>query len=132
MKRFIFSHPRIFSSIIPLVALRFGVSVAYAQTQTSASGAVGQFVALFCRIAGWMFTLLMILSVVMILVAAFHYLTSEGDAEKVRKATHTITYAAVAILVALISFTFPDLMLSIFNGLDIGLPDVAYSTCTGQ
>jgi ABC-type Fe3+ transport system permease subunit len=52
----------------------------------------------------WLFTILMILAVVFILFAAFTYLTSSGDEEKVRKAHNTLLYTAIAVLVGLLCY----------------------------
>ncbi len=51
----------------------------------------------------WFFTILIILAVVFIFVAAFYYLTAAGDAEKVKTAHQTLIYAIVAIAVALLA-----------------------------
>jgi hypothetical protein len=67
-----------------------------------------------CSVAYWMFWILMSLSVVFVFVAAYKYLTSGGDAEKVGSATKTITYAAVAIVVALLAKGFPSIVQSVF------------------
>ena len=47
--------------------------------------------------------------------AAFTYLTAEDDTEKVHRATKTLTFAAVAIVVALVAKGFPYLIMSIFQ-----------------
>lgn len=72
-----------------------------------------------CRITFGIFSVLMVISVIMVLWAAYNYLTSSGDEEKVKKATRTITYAAVAIVVALIASGFPNIVAS-FTGTPLG------------
>jgi hypothetical protein len=54
-------------------------------------------------IIDWMFTILLVLSVVFILWAAFKYLTAGGDEEKVGAAHKMLLWAVVAIAVALLS-----------------------------
>ncbi len=54
-------------------------------------------------VINWMFTLLLVMAVVMIIYAAFSYLTAGGDEEKVGKAHKAIIYAVVAIAVAFLS-----------------------------
>lgn len=66
-----------------------------------------------------MFWTLTFLTVVMVLVAAYQYLTSQGDPQKVGNATKTITWAAVAVIVALIAAVFPIIIGDIF-GVDLG------------
>ncbi len=57
----------------------------------------------FCTIAGWFFTLLILLAIIYILWAAYLYLTSAGDEEKIKKANHQLFYAAIAIIVAILA-----------------------------
>ena len=61
-------------------------------------------------IAGWMFTFLVVLTVVFVLVAAFKYLTASGDPEKVKGAGNTLVYAAIAIVVALFAKGLPTII----------------------
>lgn len=65
-----------------------------------------------CRIVGWAFAVLMFLAVIMVIYAAFLYLTAAGDPEKVKKANATILYAAIAIAVALLAKFLPDIVAS--------------------
>ena len=51
----------------------------------------------------YLFTILLVLAVVFILIAAFRYLTAGGDEEKVAKAHQILIYAVVAIAVALLA-----------------------------
>lgn len=68
---------------------------------------------ILCSVAGAMFWILLALSVVLILIAAYEYLTSAGDPEKVSKATKIITYAVVAIVVAFLARGFPAIVGSV-------------------
>lgn len=52
------------------------------------------------RIINRMFGLLLALAVLFIIVAAYNYLFSAGEPEKVKTATRMITYAVIAIAVA--------------------------------
>jgi len=56
------------------------------------------------------------IAVIMILVAAFQFLTAGGDAEKVKVARGTITWAVMGIVVALISFNIPGILSSFLGG----------------
>jgi len=66
-------------------------------------------------IAFYMFIILIALCVVFILVAAYQYLTSSGDEGKVHDATMKITYAAVAVAVALLAKAFPVIVTSVVS-----------------
>jgi heme/copper-type cytochrome/quinol oxidase subunit 2 len=70
---------------------------------------------LFCPIIDVMFYILIFIAVIMVIWAAYLYLTAGDDTQQVHKATKTMTYAAVAIVVGLIAFGFPSLVSSIFN-----------------
>jgi magnesium-transporting ATPase (P-type) len=65
-----------------------------------------------CNIVDWMFYFLIILAVIMVLVAGYLFVTAGDDTEKVSKARKTITYAAIAIVVAIIAKGFPALIAS--------------------
>src|SRR3989344_7233343 len=54
-------------------------------------------------IVNWMLGLLIALAAVFIMVAAFYYLTSSGDDEKLKSDKNLIIYAVVAIAVGAIS-----------------------------
>ena len=62
-----------------------------------------------------LFWLLIAFSTVMIVVAAYKYLTSAGNSEKVSEATRTIIYAAVAVAVALLAREIPLIVGSFFG-----------------
>lgn len=70
---------------------------------------------ILCPIAVAMFWILMVLSIIMVIVAAFMYVTAAGNPERVGKATKTITYAAIGVAVALMARAFPLIIASIFS-----------------
>jgi len=78
-------------------------------TQLTGSGG------LFCTIINWIFYLLIILTIIFVLVAAFKYLTAAGDPEKVKSAGATLLYAVVAIVIALVAKGIPMIVASFFN-----------------
>jgi|SRR3989338_9918573 len=59
-------------------------------------------------------------AVIMILVAAFTYMTAGDDAQKVKKAHATITWAVVGVFVAMISYFVPGIVES-FVGSNLGV-----------
>ena len=54
-------------------------------------------------LGNWMFTILLVLAVIMLLVAAFKYLTSAGSEERVKSAHKIILYAVIALVVAFLA-----------------------------
>lgn len=69
----------------------------------------------FCVFYDWAFYFLVALAVIFGVIAAFRYLTSAGNAEKVKSANSTLLYAAIAIAVALLARGIP-LIVSTFLG----------------
>ena len=55
------------------------------------------------NIAGWIQTFFFIIAIIFIILAAFQYLTAQGEPEKLTKARTMIIYAIVAIVVALVA-----------------------------
>lgn len=58
------------------------------------------------RLTGWMAAVLLAVTVAFIVYAAYLYLTSQGDPEKVKTANRVILYAVVAVAVALLAYVF--------------------------
>jgi hypothetical protein len=59
------------------------------------------------RVISIVFYVLMLFAVLMILVAAFTYLTARGDSEKVEKAKSAILYAVIAVAVGVLARSIP-------------------------
>jgi len=93
----------------------------FAQTSGIDIGTKEKVVAAICNIASAMFWILIALSTVMVLYGAFLYLTGGADAEKVKSAHKTITYAAVGVVVAILAKGFPFIVANIFSA--TGLPN---------
>lgn len=74
-----------------------------------------------CTAVAWIFTLLVILTVIYVLFAAYNYLTSSGEEEKIKKANHQLLYAAIALIVAILSKAIPAFV-GIFIGAQSGVP----------
>lgn len=74
----------------------------------------GGFLNVFDTFISWIFTILLVLSIIMIIFAAFQYLTAGGDEEAVKKANKKIVFAVIAIAVAFlaqgISFVVGELL----------------------
>ena len=68
------------------------------------------------RIGGFMATLIISISVLIFLYAAFLYLTGGENEENATKARSLMTYAIIGILVASVAFSLPFLIVRIFGG----------------
>lgn len=69
-----------------------------------------------CDILKWLYTLAIIAGVFFVILAAYRYMTSGGDPEKVKDAHKAILYAAVGIAVAIIAVGVPGIVASILEG----------------
>lgn len=74
-----------------------------------------QLFTLFGTIANWVFTILVVLSVFMILMAAFQFVTGGDNPEEISKARQKIIWAAVGIVIALLARAIPNLILTTLN-----------------
>ncbi len=95
-------------SVVLLPSLAFAL--------TSPAYDIAGVLGILCNILNYVFGLLMITALVFVLVAAFYYLTSSGEPEKVSTANKTLTWAAVAIVVALFAKGFPFIIASVVQG----------------
>jgi uncharacterized membrane protein len=76
----------------------------------------------FCTVFDWAFYFLIALAVIFGVIAAFRYLTSSGNAEKIKTANSTLLYAAIAVAVALLARAIPLVVASFLGA----------SSATGQ
>jgi hypothetical protein len=75
---------------------------------------------IICVIINWIFWLLIVLTIIFVLRAAFKYLTAAGDPTGVKEAGSMLLYAAIAVVVALIAKGFPLLISSFITSGGIG------------
>jgi protein-S-isoprenylcysteine O-methyltransferase Ste14 len=71
---------------------------------------VGGLVGVFAQIVRWVYIIFFTVAVLLILFAAFTYLTAAGNEEKVKNAKDRLIYAAVAIVVALLAVGFQTII----------------------
>lgn len=69
-----------------------------------------------CAVVDVIFTVLIVAVVVFVTITAFRYLTASGDAERVAQANKALIFAAVALVVALVSKAFPIIISKFFVG----------------
>jgi len=86
-----------------------------------------------CGLISWFFWIVIIISVIMVLWAAYTYVTASDDAEKTTKARKILTYAAIGIAVAVIAVGFPGIVSTLFPstgtggvGLETACPNAGY------
>ncbi|MDE2018844.1 MAG: hypothetical protein KGJ13_00680 [Patescibacteria group bacterium] len=106
------------SILAPAAATVFSTALANAQDQTAPSNVLtgpGDVTNLFCGVLNWMFWGLIVLGIAMVLVAAYGYATSSGDPERAGKASKTLLYAVIAIVVGLLAQGVPFIVASFFG-----------------
>ena len=86
------------ASLAPLSALAVNL-----QTAPKGIRSFEGFLGVFDLLITWIFTILLVLAVIFIILAAFQYLTAGGEEEKIKKAHQKIIYAIVAIAVAFLA-----------------------------
>ena len=94
-----------------LVILQMTPVLAYAQqidldTPQQVSNAVS-------RVAEFLSTLLFAVSVIVVIIAGFMYLTAGGNEQQVTKANKTLTYAVVGLVVGASAYSLPYLIQNI-------------------
>ena len=120
-----------------LLSVSFGL-VAHAQASGNTAGVqqlpgqsittISGVTTIVCNVLAYFFWIVLVISVIMVLFAAYTYVTAAEDTEKTSKARRTLTYAAVGIAVAFISTAVP----SIVSSLVPGNPSASLNeTCTG-
>ncbi len=70
-------------------------------------------VATIFKVANWAFILILAASVIVIILAAKDYLTSQGNSEKLKEANQKIVVGAAAVIIALFAKAAPGIILSI-------------------
>jgi heme/copper-type cytochrome/quinol oxidase subunit 2 len=120
MKKFITASPLLLASMAWILP----VSVVFAQNTTNTvsspiNNAAG-IQSLLCSIVSWFIWIVILVSVIMVVYAAFSYATAGDDTEKVDKGRKTLTYAAVGIIVALCAAGFPAIVQSVFGSSTTG------------
>ena len=70
--------------------------------------------ALIDKATNWFFSIVLVLAVIFILVAAFEYLTAWGSEEKLKLAKNTLIYALLAIVLAVLAKGIVSIIINFF------------------
>ena len=81
---------------LPVVAL--GQAAAPASTVPPYTG--NQMLTILGNFTDWLFTILLIVAVIFLIIAAFAFITASGDPDKVAKARNFVLYALIGVAVA--------------------------------
>jgi fructose-specific phosphotransferase system IIC component len=105
-------------ALISLVgAVLAGVGIANAQigAPTLPDTATTLDTSLFCPVVNIMFWVLISISIIIVLWAAYLYVISEGESERPSQARKMLLYAAIGIVLALVAKGFPEIVGSLFG-----------------
>ncbi|MFA7202003.1 MAG: hypothetical protein WC099_03345 [Candidatus Paceibacterota bacterium] len=72
--------------------------------QQQGPASVTGWVGVVLTVVKWFYTIIFIVAIAMILLSAFHFVTSKGDAAKTKTAKSELLYAIIGIAVALLSY----------------------------
>ena len=92
---------------LPLVAFASNIDA-----NTFTKGNLGNFIN---GIAAWFAGIIFAISVLIILYAAFLFVTAAGNEEKVTKAKSTIVYGLIGIAVAMLAFGVREILVSFLS-----------------
>lgn len=81
----------------------FGTDIAGNAVGADAGSAYSGIASTLTTISTWFLGILLILAIIFIVYAAFLYLTSGGDDEKVKSAKRALVYAVIAIAIGLLA-----------------------------
>lgn len=105
----------ILTSLIPLLANAQPSGIQ--PTITYTPSAITNFPTLWAQgllLISWFAGFIMAVAIIMILWAGFKFMTAGGDEEEVTKARHMLTYGIVGMVVAILAYTLPQIIRSIF------------------
>ena len=114
-------------SVLLIVAVSMflfgGITASFAQSASPLPPPVGPvtvsgWVAILVNVVQWFYTIIFIIAVLFILLAAFNFITSGGDPTKTTAAKKQLLYAVIGIVVALLSYGVVTL---VQNSLNSGL-----------
>ncbi len=110
--------------LIPLTLFLFLINAItiHAQTTTDLEapntliGDVTDVISILRYILRLIYTIFFIVAAIFIILAAFDYLTAGGSDEKIKKAKKELTYAIIAIIVALVAVSIKAIATSLLTG----------------
>jgi hypothetical protein len=103
-------------ALAPFLAFAQPPSIAPSPTVAGPITSTQSIINLINRILFWVATVFWIAAAAFVFYAAFLYLTAAGDEEKVKKASHQLLYAVVAIAVGIMAYGLPVLVGAFLQG----------------
>ncbi len=105
MKKIILSTFIFFLLLVPFVSL-YGNGDGNGEIGTeltiptgSGEGLAGEVIGVFMKVANWAFSILMVVAVIGVVISGFLFVTSAGDATKLKQARDLVIYSLIGALV---------------------------------
>lgn len=111
----------IISLAMPFLAVAQGVRTGDVPIPTNLTTLQGVICTLN-TVTNWFFFILIAVAVIYIIIAAFKYITAQGDEGKIGEANHALIYAVIAIAVGIFAKAVPLLVGNLMGiGFTVGL-----------
>lgn len=109
MKKLVYIIPLVIFSLLAVVPAFADV----AKETTPTAREIGAWLTIVLDVATWIYTIILSASVLMVLYAAFLYLTAGGDPGGVKKASQALIYAIIGIVVSILAFSISKIITGI-------------------
>jgi len=108
--------------LMPLLALAAAfdqpTTILPTDTFKNLTGVIGQ----IRVVANWMLAFILVLAVIVLLVGAFQYLFSGGDAEKQTAARGRIVYGLIGVAIGVVALAIVNVVAQFVGGGTLGVP----------
>lgn len=85
---------------LSLILVSLLVSPLIASAQVRRAPADIDIMRMLNSIVDWLFTILLVVAAIWLVIAAFYFVTAQGDPDRVAKARNMVLYALIGVLVA--------------------------------
>ncbi len=106
---------------LPLLTLAQYTPPAGGETPPQIVSSYSDIITIINTAANWILGILLAAAVVLILIAAFNYVTAAGNDEKVKKAKSMITFAIIAVALGIFAKGIVALIIT-FSGANVQIP----------
>ena len=101
----------ILSSALPILTLAQGVNIDNVNVPSTA----GSVITAIEKLTNWIFSIFLVIAVLMIVIAAFNFLTANGNSEKLGSAKKQLVYAVVSVAIAVLAKSIVTVTCALVN-----------------
>ncbi len=87
-----------------------------AEAESIQINSIDDILTIISNVTSWMYRILLAIVVIFVLLAAFTFLTSSDNANNIKKAKSQILYAAIAVVIAILSFSVSTIITNVLSG----------------